>query len=272
MITTNIVKAFLLLFLVQVASAVPLLGVDELGSTVAVSPRDSHLPTRTVSPAMSNAERLRRGLPLKKPMSRSLRYRQDGPVPSNPVTIYRRGYIQILSAADDRAIGYVSSTPHSAGPAGLTSSTDSALIVRYDVGMALTPPYNLELTNGQGSLASFPDIGLTVGPSALSPEFGPGSFNYGFLSATNPTPKGSTPTTVGSSTSSTLPGESAIFTVDPFDNIQVQWINPDGSLPVTYTMYAPGPNYLTATGDINAYKDAFGNDRIQVLYKFVEVL
>ncbi|KAH8818626.1 hypothetical protein DL96DRAFT_1749644 [Flagelloscypha sp. PMI_526] len=272
MITTNFLRAFVLLFLVQVASAVPLLGVDELGSTVAVSPRDSHLPTRTVNPAMSNAERLRRGLPLKKPMLRSLRYRQGGPVPSNPVTIYRRGYIQILSAADHSVIGYVSSTPHVFGPAVVTPSTDSALIVRYDVGLALTPPYNLELTNGQGSLASFPDMGLTVGPSALGPDFGPGSFNYGFLSATNPTPKGSTPTVVGSSTAPTLPGESAIFTVDIGDNIQVQWINPDGSSPATYTMYAPSAGYLTATGDVTAYKNAFGNDRIQVLYKFVEVL
>ncbi|KAH8818634.1 hypothetical protein DL96DRAFT_1714930 [Flagelloscypha sp. PMI_526] len=188
-------------------------------------------------------------------------------------SVLRRGYIQVLYASDKSYIGSISSNSET-GFFGLTTSNDSALVIQYDLASQAAAPNNLNVTNGQGAIASYPHLGLTFGTNIASPTLAilkTGSSNYCLLTAMQPTPKGSRPVMVDDSSPRSYPGESAVFTVDKSDNILLQWINPDGSSLAIHLIYAPGQNRLTATGDVAAYKEAFGQDRIEVLYHFVEI-
>ncbi|KAH8818562.1 hypothetical protein DL96DRAFT_1621434 [Flagelloscypha sp. PMI_526] len=260
MVPSTIAKIFTLLFIAHFTFAIPRLESGEFGGSAAASRRNLNHPTRTLNARLSNAERLRRGLPLKKPVMRGLGYRDGAPAtPSANVPIYRRAVIQAFSSepGGSTMLYYVSNTPTS-GMVGLTSSIDSALIVRYDT--TLSGPYNLEIENGQDDLAVYPNLGLTFSLSPPTNTIGRSSYNYCYFTSTNPTPQGSTPVMQGSSVSSTDASETAVFTVDPDDNLELRWKNPDGSSPFVFVVYTSQPNHIVITGDIAAYQHIFGSD------------
>ncbi|KAH8822181.1 hypothetical protein DL96DRAFT_1620400, partial [Flagelloscypha sp. PMI_526] len=63
----------------------------------------------TAGPTLTNAQRLRRGLPLKRPVFRDpSRTRRD--TTASPIPGVYTGYIQVLKKSDDTLVGYYSKT------------------------------------------------------------------------------------------------------------------------------------------------------------------
>ncbi|KAH8833936.1 hypothetical protein DL96DRAFT_474096 [Flagelloscypha sp. PMI_526] len=201
---------------------------------------------------------------------RSHRYRDDA-TPSAAPTVFKRGYIQVLSSDGNTLHGYVAATSSTGGIAGVTTSQQSAMVVQYD--STSVAPYNLEIVNGQNKLATYPYLALVQGPvsSGNNGDFGSGTYNYAIFTAGNSVPKGSTPSKGQNSFSNAYAYETAVFTVDSSQNVLATWINTNGGIPTTYFVWAPtdSVNFLAATGDVPAYQSKWPG-RPQVLLKFVE--
>ncbi|KAF9525567.1 hypothetical protein CPB83DRAFT_859220 [Crepidotus variabilis] len=223
-----------------------------------------HAPkARSIYPGLSNAERLKRGLPLNPPRRRS----PDAPSSPQTSQIPTRGRVQVFDVTSGSPLGYISKNPDGSQIAGLSSSVDDAMIFQYD--SSAPGPYNFAMVNPTGAFTSWPLLGNIEGPSSTSASLAPGSYNYCFFAGTNATPAGSTPVAQGSSYTSNLPAETVVWNVAGSGDISIQWVNPDGSKPSTFVMYASGSNFISITGDVALYKAAFGSNRAQVSLKWV---
>ncbi|EIN08583.1 hypothetical protein PUNSTDRAFT_134956 [Punctularia strigosozonata HHB-11173 SS5] len=210
----------------------------------------------------NNAERLRLGLPLKKPRWRTSS--SNGPVPkratpsSIPVTY--SGALRVLNLDDAGSVlGYVGGTLNEWGEYGIVADVEDALLVSFTTADP-TQPFEIS-TPSQGT---YPYLGATVGYSSTDDDLAVGSYNYAYLNGVVDDTSSSTPAVAELSSFTVRTGylrysESAIWTYD-LDTclFSAQWTNTDGSAPATEIVYEAEDNAIAFTGDVAAFVDAIG--------------
>ncbi|KAJ7054557.1 hypothetical protein C8F01DRAFT_1374194 [Mycena amicta] len=215
---------------------------------------------------LSNAERVRRGLPLKAPASRVIHAARTQSSPVPPVTY--SGVLQVFSG--DVSLGYIAPDPNYWTPL-LTADANSALQVSFQLNQGSTAGSQLDFTqlnDNRGGL-----FGFVLGRDSTSSDIAPGSFNYLYLDpvATSSGP-GSTPQSTPSyfSTSSGLDkqAETSVWSVDlTSGDVSAQWINSDSSAPTTILFVQS--NHLYAGGDPDAFHSRFPAPVTAVTLKFI---
>lgn len=249
---------------------------DKCGSGIPCSPlqyaakRDlSELDIR----GLTNAERLRRGLPPRSPISRrGTPVRRAGPS-SVPQTISHRGVIQVIDPSNNAVLGYISKNSVKRAQLRQEPGIDNALIVTFNTDSTGSGNnLNLAMTNSD---THFSFLGLVQGISNKDSVLASGSFEYAVLAgvASPGTGPGSKPSNVGSSYTSAYEtmrtAESAIWTFDSAPRtLTPHWVNPDGSLP-TVQSFTDSKGALYVAGDMNAFKSQYKSAATVVTFKFV---
>ncbi|KAJ6479463.1 hypothetical protein C8R47DRAFT_1136920 [Mycena vitilis] len=209
----------------------------------------------------TNAERLRRGLPLlparRRPADAARPRRSSVP----PVTVHGRVLVadlggNPLGALTPQlntwgALGYLTTNSREMLCAQLTYDPD---MLSAGVDMSVTASVSTPGSN----TAQF--VGGVVSTGATSPNLGSGSYNWNPLGFVSQTPSSSPPIS-GSSTLSSSTGtgviESAIWTFDPVTRAVVpQWVNQDSSKPPTALFYAASQPMFALTGDFKTFQQA----------------
>ncbi|KAF8664830.1 hypothetical protein AX16_000671 [Volvariella volvacea WC 439] len=151
---------------------------------------------------MTNAERMRKGFPLKPPVIRMKggkifqRGRDDdylGPVPSGAPQLTRRGYIRALDSRTGVSRGYLSRFAFSMAQYRILTLQSDAMIVRFRVPQDATSAGQVRLTVENSEIEDFPVLGLIVGRDNPSNDIGAGSFNYLYLGGVTPSKGSFTP-------------------------------------------------------------------------------
>jgi len=238
------------------------------------------LPVRTVRD-MTNAERLRRGLPPNSPiMRRGTPIRREDPSsrpnrpnrPSN--TISHRGVIQVINSASGAVIGYLANNSmKKAQVHHQPKRDDSVLVVTFHTdGTGSGTNLNLVMKN---SNTGFPFLGLVQGATDTDSVLSSGSPEFTILAGVvKPgTTPGSPPADLSNSYSAAngLPrtAETAVWAFDSSTGmLSPSWVNPDGSLP-TVQSFTQSDNGVYITGDITAYQAQFSTTTTNVGFKFI---
>lgn len=276
--------------------------------TLAVIARSAAEPTRSINPPLSvvrdvdlanlppapepatNGERFAQGLPPMKPRSRKHRTGSHRDVvhpeqgtrvasaprsetsPSPPVQ--KRCKLAVKAYRNSSVYGYVGSTLNDFGEYGLQDTQDAALVVSFTYSSGSSSLLDFRAENGPTK--AYPYVGGAVSYSSSDNNIARGSPNYAYIVGTMQTLTG--PAKAGENTFSTATGipadyESAIWTYDPDTNdIDVQWINSDGSAPATGVLYADDGNdafLITASG--NQLPNTGGMNYPRVSFACVEV-
>jgi len=223
--------------------------------------------------ALTNAERLARGLPLNPPTRRtnsdfSARDAQPSSTPSQTYTVV----IQVFSGST--SLGYVAPDPNYWTPL-LTPDASSALRVSFSLPVGATSGSQLGLTQLNDNRGTF--FGPVVGRDSTSDDIGTGSFNYLYLDPISSpgSPPGSPPSHIPSffSTSTGLDktAETSVWSVDLVaETLTAQWINTSGPTPAT-TIFVQS-NHLYAGGDANAFQSRFPAPVTTVTLKIIPVV
>ncbi|KAF6758807.1 hypothetical protein DFP72DRAFT_844621 [Ephemerocybe angulata] len=215
--------------------------------------RRAEVPSPTPTEQLTNAERLRRHLPLLPPTRRhgALTPRASC-VPLTDGT----GILQVRLAVNGAVKGYISKVYD-----GQNSYTVSTLQDALTVDLSSTSLSGpLEISAVDGPDASRPLIGAVGGSGGFN--FASGQVGYTYLSGTGHTPANSPPSsTAGSSLNEfgyTGPVESTIWFVNCLSlEVTAQWTNDDGSQFPTSVFYDPGVDYVGLVGDFNAFTSTF---------------
>ncbi|KAF8192686.1 hypothetical protein K438DRAFT_1762032 [Mycena galopus ATCC 62051] len=231
---------------------------------------------------LSNAERVRRRLPLKSPVRRDSASKairaarsQTSPLPLVPYS----GVIQVFSGV--MSLGYVAPDPNYWTPL-LTPDITAALQVSFQLAQGSTSGSQLDFTEPNDSRGSL--FGLVVGRDSTSADIATGSFNIQYLHLLFPpnlrsqlilhstAGAGSTPAETPSyfSISSGLDkqSETSVWSVDLISGaVSAQWINSDGSSPAT-VMFVQS-NHLYVGGDPNAFEARFPAPVTAVTLQFI---
>jgi hypothetical protein len=219
----------------------------------------------------TNAERFARGLPPAPPRRRHNHHSPSrthtcSPSPLPPVTY--RGVIQVFDGLN--SLGFLADntyyTPF------LTPDLASAYVVSFTLPNGATTGSTLDLT---AQVKTFTLLGVSQGRDNTSPDFAPGSFNYGYIGGTTHTAPNATPQSVSSffadSTGLAKPSESAVWSVDLTTGaLTVQWVNTDGSKPTTFTFVQA--NFAYVGGDPDAFHSRFPAPMIPVTFKFIPII
>lgn len=229
---------------------------------------------------LTNAELLRRGLPLKYPvLRRGTPTRRTGPSalpqsdpdtspPASEKTAYT-GIIQIRNADTDNVLGYVSAAPLNSIIA-LQSTSNGALIVNFEADpTGPSTQLNLGMEN---SGTGYPYLGLVQAIADPDSVFGPTLPNFGFIAGTIETASGAIPANIDNSYSAHYgkqrTGESGVWAFDPStDVLTPQWVNPDGSTPALDT-YSLGGELIFA-GNRATAQDEFGPTIVPITFKLI---
>ncbi|EIN08593.1 hypothetical protein PUNSTDRAFT_144117 [Punctularia strigosozonata HHB-11173 SS5] len=227
----------------------------------AASTRDEVLPR-------TNAERLARGLPLKKPHRRS-------PSPSYQAkratasSVAYTGVVRVVEPNNNNAVrGYLAATPTSFGEyGGTTTDISSALTITFTTSDP-SSPFDISISG------TYPDLGFTTGFANTDFNFGPGAYNYAYLTGVSGSPAGSSATIQPNSYSAvagiTEGTESAVWTWDSASGaLTPRWVNTDGSTPAVTLLYVPSANAVAITGDPAAFNANFGTSTV-VAFEFVQ--
>jgi hypothetical protein len=221
----------------------------------------------------TNAERLRKRLPLRPPTR--LFARHNDPQPSSVPKVTYTGVIQVLtsSSSDGVSLGYIAPDPNYWTPL-LTPDINSALRVSFQLDQGATSGSQLALTQLNDNRGTF--FAPVVGRDSTSSNIAPGSFNYLYLDpvAAPGTPPGSTPQSAPSffSTSSGLDKqtETSVWSVSLVTGaLSLQWINTDSSTPATIVFVQS--NHVYAGGDPAAFQSRFPAPVTTVTLKFIPV-
>jgi len=217
----------------------------------------------------TNAERLRKRLPLLPP-SRVARH-NDQPNPSPVPKVTYSGVIQVYT--DGVSLGYIAPDPNYWTPL-LTPDINSALRVSFQLDQGATAGSQLALTQLNDNRGTF--FAPVVGRDSTSSDIAPGSFNYLYLDpvAAPGTAPGSTPQSAPSffSTSTGLDKqtETSVWSVDLITGaLALQWINTDSSTPSTIVFVQS--NHVYAGGDPGAFHSRFPAPVTTVTLKFIPV-
>jgi len=246
--------------------------VAEICSNGGLSGRsDVTLTSELDSRALTNAERLARGLSPNPPSKRrgGIAARTQ---PSATPKITLKGVIQVFSG--DTSLGYVAPDPNYWTPL-LTPDINSALSISFQLAAGATSASDVAFTQLNDNRGTF--FGPVVGRDSTSSNIAPGSFNYLYLDpiAAPGTAPGATPQSVPSffATSSGLDkqAESSVWAVDLITGaITAQWINTDSSTPATVLFVQS--NHLYAGGDAGAFHSRFPAPVLVVSLKFIPTI
>ncbi|EIN08582.1 hypothetical protein PUNSTDRAFT_45047 [Punctularia strigosozonata HHB-11173 SS5] len=241
--------------------------------TVASSSKPEFNPPRALlhpDPALAaraslpntNAERLARGLPLKKPRRASPTLQAKRQAPSGSPLTYKSAIRVIDTGNGNVALGYIGSTTNVFGEYGITPDAANAL--------AVTPPVG---SSGPSAIAipgSFPFLGGVLGYGSTSPDFALGSYNYAYLGGVHAGSSNQT-NSVSAATGYPTLGQSAIWTYDTGSGLlAAHWTNTDGSTPATQIVYYMPDNVIALTGDSSAFGDIFG-DSSRITLQVVQI-
>ncbi|KAH9485697.1 hypothetical protein JR316_0002609 [Psilocybe cubensis] len=244
----------------------PLFGVES--SLVARSTPQKPCPSATATLKhrdLTNAERLGRGLPLKPPVRRGHAARsQVSPIPQvpepeepeppttepEPKEVVYQGKIEVRKT-DGTSLGYIYATNRASGLFTYGTVEGSALTISFSLNEGVTSGTNLAITmlNSDGPL-----LGLVQGRDSTTVDIATGSFNYLYINGIElpGSSPGSVPITMPNGYSSNRAAESHIWNLDlTTGDLSPQWINSDGSSPVT-KLWSQS-NFLYAGADPAAF-------------------
>ncbi|EPQ55302.1 hypothetical protein GLOTRDRAFT_138894 [Gloeophyllum trabeum ATCC 11539] len=271
---------------------------------IALKPVEKRAPSPSVDLSLSNAQRLARGLPPRKPKRRERKINPRlaaraaaSPCPSTT----HSGVIQVTNAGTGAAMGYLPRTYNVFGEYGVTTDPSAALHLSFGTSScggspAPTSGSQLDILTTNGPSSTFPYLVLISGSASTDADFRPGSTNYAYVGGGTQTPPGSPAVTAPNSFSATtgIPEgvQSAVWVYDAASGaISAQWVNTDRSAclllilfpslpfhpipslpytrtPATRLLYAPSDNVIIAAGDVRAFASAFGQGT-EVTLKFV---
>ncbi|EKM50878.1 uncharacterized protein PHACADRAFT_103818 [Phanerochaete carnosa HHB-10118-sp] len=181
---------------------------------------------------MTNGERMRRGLPPKKP-----HFRRAAGTPPRPL-LSRNG--------------------NEFGEYGYTTTRDDALTVT--INNCTGSPFGIVSSNGY---QAYSYIGGISGYANDSPDLRDGSSNYVYIGGVTETDPLATPQNIDNSfTAATEIQEAAESAIWSFrnggDGLRAQWVNSDGSTPTNRLVYVPDEGVFVLVGDVAAFENAFG--------------
>lgn len=214
---------------------------------------------------LTNAELIRRGLPLKNPiMRRGTPVRRNSPS-GTPSKTVQRGKIRVRKESDNEVLGYVSATTYQHAQF-LYGHVDSALIVSFETG-AGDSDTKLNLAIENADIQGFA-LGLVEGRDNVDSVLAAGSYQYTYLAGTKQTPPGSPPLVVGNSYGSTRASESALWNwVRKTQSLTLHWVNPDGSYPTVH-IFAQGVAIYVG-GDPAAFNHKYQSPVTNIVFEFV---
>ncbi|KJX93557.1 hypothetical protein TI39_contig4296g00001, partial [Zymoseptoria brevis] len=200
---------------------------------------------------------------------------------TSTTAVAKPSVIRILNADDNSVLGYLSRDFGSAGRRVSTTDLANALLVSIEGSdsSASTSTAVSAVSFISSNSAAPADLiylsGVLGGSGSFRQDFGPGSGNFAYIAASNPTPQGSSPIAVDNSftrsTSIARNAETAIWTYDPQTGaLSAFWVNTDGSLVPTIPFLFTDQGLLFITGDISAFRGDFGTNDTPVKLEFVE--
>jgi len=221
--------------------------------------------------AFSNAELLRRGLPLNNPvLRRGTPARRSTPSSvTPPVKVTHAGIIEVHNAANGNLLGYISKNLVNGGAQlGYDPSVANALLVSFQTdGSGKGTDIDISMGN---SNPNWPLLGLIQGRDDTDSNFQSGSYQYGYLGGvSNPgTQPGDRPALIDNSyfIGSPRTAETAVWTFDGTYFVPV-WINGDGTTPALQTWTQSTGLYIG--GDQGAFVARYPAPATAVTYKFV---
>jgi len=241
---------------------------------------NENLPVRAVRD-LTNAERLRRGLPPKSPlMRRGTPVRREDPSsrPNRPDrtsnTISHRGVIQVINSASGAVLGYLASNSMKKAQLHHQPQRDGSVLTVTFKTDGTGSGTNLDLVM-KNSNTGFPLLGLVQGVTDTDSVLSSGSPEFTVLAgvAKPGTTPGSPPADLSSSYSTangiSRTAETAVWTFDSSTGmLSPSWVNPDGSLP-TVQSFTQNDNGIYLTGDITAYQATFSTTTSNIAFKFI---
>ncbi|KAJ3485503.1 hypothetical protein NLI96_g4921 [Meripilus lineatus] len=271
-------------------AAVPVLSASSTATSTEVlgfNPRElgARSSTNIRAPLpQTNAERLRRGLPLLKPrvVSSTLVIFEAAPSPdtefsssrfvpernirarSSPAPcVSHEGVIKVTYTQLDGSLieGYVYKGFDSFGQYGVRNEYASALHVKFCVSSTTNEVFDIITLNGDMPL--YPFLGVSTGYAniGIKEDLGPGSFNYLYLVGSS---HSTVPSNVGNTfTAVTGVPEKSKSTIWQFDRITNQltvvWENSDHSFPNITAGFANDDKAIFFAGDLDALNRHFGS-------------
>lgn len=240
---------------------------DKIGSLVT--------PTPLKKRALTNGERLARGLPLNPPHKRHNRRHlqpsgtptQDGPTPQptpvNPGKAYcmpRDGIVEIIDG-DSNVLGYLGDVTTQFGQYGYCPEREKAMKVHANCD---GDRFNL-MTVGIDGAFSF--LGGITGLDSLSADLLPGSLNYAYFGGVTSTSPGKPACQQENSftkiTNIQNTVESAIWSLDDDSNLLTpHWTNTDGTEEETHVAFHKSLNVLYFTGDLNEFNNSIPDEDV----------
>jgi len=254
----SFIPALAALVTAVVAATVPADGCDgtsELGCATPVAPKRNFLPSRN-GRGLTNAELLRRGLPLNGPvLRRGTPVRRttpsSGPLP--PKTTTFTGVIEVFDP-NNNLLGYISENLINGAQYGIDPSIANALDVTFQANpTGSTSQIDISAIN---SNPAWPYLGLVQGRDDADYNLSPNSYQYLYIGGVdNPgTQPGDTPQSISNSYFNGSPrtAETSVWTFDA-DNgsLMPEWINTDGSTPAQQLFTQS--NALYSSGNPDAF-------------------
>jgi len=229
----------------------------------------AELPSRD-GHGLSNAELLRRGLPLKGPvMRRGTPVRRTNPS-AVPVPMTHTGVVQVLDSSNN-VLGYIAKDLGNAGAQYVYNpSITNALAVTFQTDQTGSGT-QLDI-NAVNSNPSWPFLGLVQGREDTDSNLSPGSYEYLYLAGVaNPgTQPGDSPQSISNSYFIGAPrtAETAVWTFDITTGVLTpQWINTDGSSPAE--QFFTQSTGLYVGGSQDAFHSRFPAPVTAISFKFI---
>ncbi|EIN08591.1 hypothetical protein PUNSTDRAFT_144115 [Punctularia strigosozonata HHB-11173 SS5] len=236
------------------------------------------LPPRLPLPH-TNAERLARGLPLKKPRrasrtSRASRVQTAKRQTTSATPVRYHGALRVIDLDNDgSSLGYVSSTTNDFGEYSVVDDIDDALDVTFTTADPTTP-FDLSIDG------TYPFLGATVSYNSDDNDLSTGSANFAYLTGVEEVAPGSPAVDVANSFSDASgdeeSSESAIWTYDTDSALlAAQWINTNDAeiqvdQPPTVLAYSTDEDAIVLTGDLDSFISTYGV-AFQIAFQFIPI-
>ncbi|KAH8105220.1 hypothetical protein BXZ70DRAFT_1004740 [Cristinia sonorae] len=243
-------------------------GARPSATTVASNPVGVHLNPVPFSyhdyPRDTNANRLKRGLGPKPPV---LRRKNRALVPRQSPAPLQTGYIQVAIAP---TTGFVGAATNEWGEYVMAWEQSEALHVVLHENGQVGEKFDITSLNG---IAALPPVGFIEGEQNTSPDLSAGSSNYAYLGGVTSTPPGSPPQALANSytdaTGIAKHVESAIWELQPGNQLAIRWVNTDGSIPNVGLFYVPVTGGFIITSNRDKFIEEIGDNALPVTFTFV---
>ncbi|WVW86736.1 hypothetical protein I302_108790 [Kwoniella bestiolae CBS 10118] len=219
----------------------------------------------------TNAECLRRGLPLLKPAKRGTGTRALRPRQSDSPEVFSGG-IEVFNS-DRESLGYISKTLNDDGGYDITTDASEAVTLLFSQNGDDPFTFTISSDDRQGG---YPYLGAVFNDQTSN--LGSGASAFALLSGISREISG--PAQADEEGLENTRGlyngqETAIFLYNSeTQEITGQWINTDGSKPITMLFLASSSNYgfgLISPADYSAFVDGFGVNPTPVSFKYVTI-